>query len=764
MGKKPTRSNKVDSITNRSSKEATVENKTRDFVSRILHLDFLSKLVIGTEPSKSDRSDYISSVRTLLNNRDIANRPAPKASVAKAKPVAKDKMPKTIKIVPGINLWVTNKAGLSGLYVMEKLGTRKLLKLLRNENFLPDSSKGKVSIEVLEDNALILVSSGDNEIVVEVFESEFSEEYQVASPYAPVQNNNGLTTNFGIVTTRAIFATDYSWVGDDEENDFGEQEFSVDRAEYLEKQEKRQAKIERNDLIKAKRVLAEQAIEANQNISISKLNPEIIRLMASQIIDAESSPKAYGNLGGDDKITVSVQRLSNKGMWFNLMHEEINPVTKKPEKVKSTLEFDLDMIFNLDDYGQPFSLKRKSGKDVLSEMMRQSGFPLVHSYSYYDEKSGELVFKAQQQRYILTGVPLRAGVTIEGKRLESTPSPTFASIVQPKKFFYKKIKGIKQLVKCIVVVTDGVTEYVPFTKHTMEVTSKNPAFFNYDNMVSLRMDNNSGADVIIVIPSTEDESHGDAGNKEFDRGIQTGTSVATPAMMSDEMTDDVISMNESEEDYLDYITMKERRYAKFAKDSFEYIATTDLGKRVLHLIPLTHQALDDAFLQMDIFEEIKTWTNDANDILKFLTYIRETEGTGFAYPSWKALSSLTKDMEKVKAKAEEDKRNKEFADSVDESIIANIANINAGYLKVEGLSDESIVAIREASLKYGKHNKACWIDNKDVSNKLKELYPLALAKTTGTKVSANKVQKFSAPVTLNEKELKKEQRKLKRAN
>lgn len=764
MGKKPTRSNKGDCNINRSSKEATMENKTRDFVSRILHLDFVSKLVIGTEPSKSDRSDYISSVRTLLNNRDIANRPATKASLAKTKPIAKDEMPKTVKIVPGINLWVTNKTGLSGLYVMEKLGTRKLLKLLRNENFLPDSSKGKVSIEVLEDNALILVSSGDNEIVVEVIESEFSEEYQVARPYAPVQNNNGLTTNFGIVTTRAIFATDYSWVGDDEEKDFGEQEFSVDRAEYLEKQEKRQAKIERNDLIKAQRVLAEQAIEANQNISISKLNPEIIRLMASQIIDAESSPKGYGNLGCDDTITVSVQRLSNKGMWFNLMHEEINPVTKKPEKVKSTLEFDLDMIFNINDHGEPFSLKRKSGKDVLSEMMRQSGFPLVHSYSYYDEKSGELVFKAQQQRYILTGVPLRAGVTIEGKRLESTPSPTFASIVQPKKFFYKKIKGIKQLVKCIAVVTDGITEYVPLSKHTMEVTSKNPAFFNYDNMVSLRMDNNSGADVIIVIPSTEDESHGDAGNKEFDRGILTGNSVATPAMMSDEMTDDVISMNESEEDYLDYITTKERRYAKFAKDSFEYMATTDLGKRVLHLIPLTHQALDDAFLQMDIFEEIKTWTNDANDILKFLTYIRETEGTGFAYPSWKALSSLTKDMEKVKAKAEEDKRNKEFADSVDENILNNIANMNAGYLEVEGLSDESIVAIREASLKYGRHNKACWIKNKDVSNKLKELYPLAKAKTTGIKASANKVQKFSAPVTLNEEELKKEQGKLKRAN
>lgn len=715
MGQKPTRSNKGDSITNRSSKEATVENKT-------------------------------------------------------------------FKVKAGMNLWITNKAGLSGWFVIEKLETRQLLKLLRTEKFLSEDSKGKVSVDVLEENSLVLVSHKDNEIVVEVMESEVEEDYIEAPVNYVTQHNYGLTSNFGIVTTREIYAVDNSWVGDDEENDFGEESFAVDQGAFLLKEEKRLNRITTKDLIKARRVLADQAKDANQKIMISKLDPEIIRLMASQIIDSEttpSTPSTDGTFGGDDKIVISIQRLSNKGMWFNLKHQELNVITKKMEDVKSTIEVDMDVIFDLNEYGEPEFLKRKVirvdeslnkdtgektrslvyGKEVLYDIMRQSGFPLVHSYNYVDEKTGELTFKSQQQRYILKGVALRAGVTIEGKRLESTPSPTFASIVKPKKLFYKKLKGNKLPVKCIAITTDGVTEYVPFNKHTMEVTSSNPAFFNYDNTVALRSHEKSDVDIVIVIPSTEDETHGDAGDKLFDKGIQTGTCVATPAMMSDDMTKQVIEENESERLYLQYIKVKERRYANFAKDTYEYMAGTELGQRVLAMIPLTYQAEEDAFLQADIFTEIKTWSDDAEDILKFLTAVRENEGTAFAYPSWKALNSIAKDKKQTKESKEIEAKNRKFAKGVSAHIIANIAKINNGTVTIDRLDDEEVMAIREASLNFGKFNKACWITDKNVSNALKDRYAL-ITKIKGDKP---KVQKFSAPRKLNEKELKEEQRKLKRA-
>jgi hypothetical protein len=68
---------------------------------------------------------------------------------------------------------------------------------------------------------------------------------------------------------------------------------------------------------------------------------------------------------------------------------------------------------------------------------------------------------------------------------------------------------------------------------------------------------------------------------------------------------------------------------------------------------------------------------------------------------------------------------------VEDHIVKNIASINSGKLTVDRLDDESLIEVREASLKFGRKIKACWISNAEVSNQIKRKY----AQIKGVKIS-----------------------------
>jgi hypothetical protein len=68
---------------------------------------------------------------------------------------------------------------------------------------------------------------------------------------------------------------------------------------------------------------------------------------------------------------------------------------------------------------------------------------------------------------------------------------------------------------------------------------------------------------------------------------------------------------------------------------------------------------------------------------------------------------------------------------VEDHILKNIANINSGKLTIDKLDDESLVEVREASVKFGRKTKACWINDAEVSNQIKRRY----AQVKGIKIS-----------------------------
>lgn len=472
--------------------------------------------------------------------------------------------------------------------------------------------------------------------------------------------NFGLTSSFGVLTSRAHFFAEYSCTDeDDNQVDNGAQSHT---AAFMESEENKTP-----DTIAYKKALR---LLADNKVSIEGLNPEVIKLLAEQLTDLDDAPNAT-SYSAETSVRVNVQRKSANGNWFNVT-----------DKQKNKIEFTLDIadVFELNEQDEPIAFKVVSGELAIVEFMRLNRHLPVHNYSYVDQESGELVFKAQEQRFMVQSQMLTAGMTINGTRLESTVAPFFSKYdLEAKEIYF----GI--------------------------------SYYGYDNVVDF------GA--VAIIPSSKDESNGDAANKDYDDGILTGTSQATQAMMSDDMADDHIAFEKNEEAK----AVKEGKRARSAsfnkKDTklvlAEALLKSEMGAFVTAMVPRTYAAQKDAALQNAIYSELKA-CSDVTELLKVVEAYREVHGKGFAYASWKALDSMVTVA-----------KNKAFADMVDEHILINITNLNKGLLLVDDLDDASLIEIRETSVKFGRKNKACWIVDANVSNAIKLKY----ARVTGKKVS-----------------------------
>jgi hypothetical protein len=488
--------------------------------------------------------------------------------------------------------------------------------------------------------------------------------------------NYGLTSSFGIVTTRSVFMADYST---SDEDGISEDGAEIHTEEYLAKTSQREAKASRDNMIRAERTL----IELDKNFA--NLDPEIVMLLADQLTDINEAPNDFSIGGnGDTSVSITVQRKTLSGQWSNVMDKVWNDRAERYDKVKAEYFFDISDLFNLNDQGEPttFKVSNTSGDELVLAFMADFGYSTVHNYNYVDTQTKEMVFKSQDQRFLLKSVSLKAGVIIENERLESTVAPFFNKYDTKAKEVYEEL-----------------------------------SYYGYDNLVDF-------SNGIVLMVSTEDESHGDAANKDYNYGIQVGKAIATKAMETDDMAIQHINAMRQENARLDAITLKTRKES-FNKKAIKLsdnkaVLETDLGKVVSKMAPLTYAALKNAKLQNEIFEELKAYKDNASELLKAVEAYKSLNGKGFAYPSWKCLDAMVK-VSKDKA----------FADMVEEHILTNIDSINKGLLKVDDLDNESLIEIREASVAHGRKNKACWIKDVNVSNAIKLKY----AHVKGVKVS-----------------------------
>lgn len=462
--------------------------------------------------------------------------------------------------------------------------------------------------------------------------------------------NFGVSSNFGLVTSRSAFMSDFSSFDDEQITEDGA---SVDTEEYLVNEAARLKKSIAIESIKAKRIL----IEAK--VSPDDMSSDLINAVASQIVCLDESPNSNGGDGlHDTSVIVTVQRLTQNGNWKN---------------VSGNFFFDISDLFDLDNNGVPcnFSVVDSEGstEEKVIVAMKYYGFSTVYNYSYVDQDSGEMVFKSQDQRFVVKSKLLKAGVTIADQRLEATVAPFFSKY-------------------------DLLTE---------EVYS-DISYYGYDNVV----DFNNG---VVIIPSSQDESNGDAANADFDNGILTGTCIATTSMMSDEMTDATIALNRSEEARLNAITIATRRESFNKKDikalNDQELMNSVLGNVVRELAPVTWSAMKDAKLQSAVNAKLQEYSSQAAELMQVVEAFKRVDGKCFAYTSWSNLNALVKNN-----------ANQKFKSQVRAEILVDIANLNKGLLKVSDIDAEVVAEIYEAA-KLGGRNSLAWITNVAVAKEVK---------------------------------------------
>ena len=472
--------------------------------------------------------------------------------------------------------------------------------------------------------------------------------------------NFGITTNWGVLRSRAHYFDEYSVEEDEQESyDMGA---SVNTLEYLEGL----ADVQKKEVaIKAQNILE------TESSFVADLPAEVVDLYAQQKVDVESDPNAYSHKEPDTKIVMTLQRKSKKGNWYT--------VTNKQKVPEFTLEMDIEDIFDIQE--RSMTLKCVNDKSMVELILEHYDIDKEFYYSYVDG-NGELIYSSQEQRLLMKSSAFKAGFVVEGFRLESTVAPFYYSIDEE---------------------TGNVV--------------RSATFYSYDNVVE-------PCDFVAIIPSSDDESNGDAGDALFSDGIMYGQTEVTQAMMSDDMADNAVSANKKEEARIAYEGKKARRASLNNRDIKEVydqeLLKSDMGRLVAELVDLSYKVKTSRKAEIEFTIKLAEHNSNAEEVMKVLEAYKRIHGKGFEYSCWKKLDLMVKGQ-----------KNKKFAEMVEAHIVKNIASINDGTLSVDRLDDQAIIEIREASVNFGRKLKSCWIKDASVSNKIKQKY----ATIKGIKVS-----------------------------
>lgn len=467
-----------------------------------------------------------------------------------------------------------------------------------------------------------------------------------------VEINCELKASLGDIIDRSGFLD-----SEDDDTDNNAYGIHVDTIEYLENLDKYEKK---KVLAKSKNILE------TQYDLVKGLDQEIIDLYAEQLVDLEDFPNV--NLySRDTSVTLQVQRLSQKGYWYNIGEK---------------LMVDIEDLFSINQ--STFSSNMIRGKTALECLMEQH--EVEKEFLYSKVVNGKVEYHCIDQRVVIKSPMLKAGVEVDGQRLHSTVAP----------FWYS------------------------YDKDTKTVVQK-PTFFMDQNHEEFHWFNEDGVmkTLFVIVPTMDDESNGSAARLEFNNEIQYGKNIANTAMMSDEMTDAIIAASKREEVIIESEGRKARRNAltnndiKAIKD--ESIIASAIGILAKSLIEEAIEAKTPR-QKVNVLNKINSNADKAEEILNAVRILKKVQGIELPYTCWQTLNKIAK----------QNKENK-FSELVSglEHAVENIKNLNNGTLSLESLDDEDIIDIREASLKHGRVNGKktdCWINNPEISNAIKFRY------------------------------------------
>lgn len=556
-----------------------------------------------------------------------------------------------------VKLTITTASVLKVLFV-EKLNSRVLYKALRDEKVLPAESVGKTSSETSEDGKSIVVSFKDISVEVDVdFDVTSTEEesYLVASPEAQAAasgSNYGVTTSFGLVTNKEIFYTEV----DEETGKASMSGIETHTAEYLallnKKEQKRAAQLAKSKEFYNLNTVAQLK---KGKVDVEGMDPELLALIAEQVLDLESAPNAPLHNDGQDLVKVQVQRYNPEtGRWYNAKNRDGSLMVEF---------YSAEDLFEYDENGFVIGMRTEAhGQTTIANSLEFChNLTAVHNYQYIDKDTKELVFKSIDQRFILSGKSVNSNVSIEGTALEATLAPSNWTVTK-----------------------DGeiVEEF---------------QFFGYDNLVDI-------GEGFFLMPSVDERYAADMEEREYQDGIVTGKSVATVGMSVNAQAKEHIKSQKKEEAELKKVAAKARRVAQTQKDNKnskrDVIKASGLYQWALEHVELTHDARKSAKLQNELNAKFVEMKDEANDLLEVLAVLKDETGKGFAYPSWQVINSLAKKPKKDS--------NDAFLAKVKEDIRTNIEAINDGSLDVKGMDVElleEIIKVCRESMKAGVNLK-----------------------------------------------------------
>jgi hypothetical protein len=469
-------------------------------------------------------------------------------------------------------------------------------------------------------------------------------------------NNYGVTSSFGLVMNSAEFYSDFTYT-DDSTGDSSVEGASADTIKFLEDEKNRIAHAEKKEKAKAK------AIISTYKQSGIVVDGEVENLFASQLACVKANPNAMNAGKNDGVVHVALQRLSNKGHWYKTNKESIS--------------FELEYLFVTNDKGQPVTSRVLNGSSMAYSLMHDKGFRTVNTYGYMDKQTGEWTSVVQDQRIVLSSDAFNAGVIIDGSRLEASVAPTWYS----------------------------------FNKDTNEVESK-ATFHGDDNLVEI-------GESVFIRPTDRDESHGQASESDYKAGILYGTSVATRAMMSEDMAKEAVNNNAKEARILQAISDKEKitKVAKVnytAMDDAELLAT-HLGALIAEISEDSYKAESSAVLQLQINNKLKPYAPEARRLMMVAAAFRRKHGKALATGTWKLVTSMARAYENAEA-------TKEVLCNVAQETLDLIDQINKGEWDISTLTEDDIVTVRETTLKFWKTSPLCRIKDAKVSNQIKGRY------------------------------------------
>lgn len=417
---------------------------------------------------------------------------------------------------------------------------------------------------------------------------------------------------------------------------------SFENIEYLAKQSEK----EERTVLEAKAIL-----KSNKKSFDESWSDEAIILFAEQFLDSSShtTGKSYYK---DEGVTVTVQKLSTNGRWFNLKDLDDN---------KITFHYDTDTLFEKSK-GSISGLKMKEGTVKKAIKGKMVDVVVTMPVVIADMKALGFIVDGYSGRVLLSSVDFRKGAMIDSHILEEVPA----------KFKLGYVDG--------------------------EVTSKETNYV-WDEKVLTHMNKTTTAIGILevfpgiaILPSDRDTTQAQADETEHNDNILIGMSIITPQMSSYFTALAERNKDIALEEELELIAIRTRIPAAIKAEKHKIVMSSDAGA-VADLI--CKVSWENGYDAMELFNENKHMGEEILAAMKSIKYAfvqgesKEDKKTkGCQYKVYKDIEKLVMQPKVDAALA-----------AIEVHIVENIIALNNNEIYISDLTDEEAVEILDTAIK-----------------------------------------------------------------